>query len=455
VEPTGDGQPRSETHERAAWAGIALSAGHVRRREAILLLTLAAVQFTSIVDFMVVMPLGPVLIEKLGINGLQYGFVVASYVTSAGIAAIVASTIMDRFGRKVAFLGLYSGFLVGTLCCGLARNYPALLAARVVTGAFGGILSGLALTIVADVFPEERRGRATGVLMSAFAVASSVGVPIGIALGTRLGWNVPFLVLAGLGSLCLFAALRVMPPLRDHLHHSAFAHPLHQLRETFSRANNLRAFGLTVLVMFGGFSVIPYISVSLVRNVGVLTESLWLVYATGGILSFIGAPLIGRLADQFGKLRVYRAVASISACLMLAVTNLPHVPPAVAVAVVGTLMLSNAGRMVAALSMITSSVESRFRGGFMSANSAVQHLGSGLGAVLGGLIVVVPPEGGVVRNFYIVGLISMSATLASLWLAGLVRPAVGRPAEPAERGGAPVPAEFAKGKDRSVTHEAL
>jgi predicted MFS family arabinose efflux permease len=432
-------------HEPAACVDGALAAGQAKRREAMLLLTLAAVQFTSIVDFMVVMPLGPELVRTLRIDAFQFGLIVASYTISAGMAALMASSIMDRFGRKAAFLGLYSGFLVGTLFCGLARNYLTLLAARVVTGAFGGILGGLALTIVADVFPEERRGRATGILMSAFAVASSVGVPIGIQLGTSLGWNVPFLVLAGLGTVCLFAALAVMPPLRDHLHHAVFAHPLRQLQETFSRANNLRAFGLTVLVMFGGFSVIPYISVYLVGNVGVLRRSLWVVYAAGGILSFIGAPLVGRLADQFGKLRVYRAVALISACLMLTVTNLPRVPLGVAAAVVGTLMLSNAGRMVAALSMITGSVERRFRGGFMSANSAVQHLASGLGAGMGGRIVFLTPDS-VLHNFYIVGLISMLATLASLWLAGLVRPAVERPAGPMSLEPAPAPAELTEGR---------
>ena len=183
-------------------------------RNWIVVLILAAVQFTSIVDFMVVMPLGPRLIEKLNITPDQFGLIVASYSISAGLAGLLASSIMDRFGRKTAFLGLYSGFLLGTLFCGLARRYSTLLAARVLTGGFGGILGGLALTIVADLFPEERRGRATGVLMSAFALASVVGVPAGLHVGFKWGWHVPFLILAGLGSLVLIAALFAMPPLR-------------------------------------------------------------------------------------------------------------------------------------------------------------------------------------------------------------------------------------------------
>ena len=146
----------------------------------LVLLVLALVQFTSIVDFMVVMPLGPQLIRKLGLTTGQFSLIVASYSISAGLAGLLASSIMDRFGRKAAYLGLFAGFLLGTLACGLTREYYTLLGARALTGAFGGILGGLALTIIADVFPEEQRGRATGVLMSAFALASVLGVPAGL-----------------------------------------------------------------------------------------------------------------------------------------------------------------------------------------------------------------------------------------------------------------------------------
>ncbi len=183
-----EGQPKSVS-----------AAAEVRRREMILLLILASVQFTSIVDFMVVMPLGPQLMRKLEIDASQFGLIVASYTVAAGLAGLLGSSIMDRFGRKSAFLTLYSGFLLGTLLCGLSMSYFMLLVARILTGAFGGILGGLALAIIADVFPEERRGRATGILMSAFAVASVLGVPAGIYLGGELGWQVPFLVLAALG----------------------------------------------------------------------------------------------------------------------------------------------------------------------------------------------------------------------------------------------------------------
>jgi predicted MFS family arabinose efflux permease len=361
--------------------------------------------------------------RKFAINPAQFGWIVASYTIAAGLAGLLASSIMDRFGRKQAFLTLYTGFLLGTLLCGLSFRYRMLLAARVLTGAFGGILGGMALAIIADVFPEERRGRATGVLMSAFAVASVIGVPTGLYLGTKFGWQVPFLILAGLGLPVLFAGLRVLPPLRDHLDHAPRSHPLLQIAETFRHANHLRSFALTAAVMLGSFSVIPYVSVSLVSNVGVDEETgLPWVFVTGGLLTLVGAPLIGRLADHFGKLPVYRLVASISIGLMLVITNLPRVPLAVAVGIVGAFMLSNAGRMVAALTMITGSVDRRLRGGFMSANSAVQHLASGVGASIGGLILVKSTDGAI-HNFGLVGLLAAAATLLSLWLAGRVKPA--------------------------------
>ncbi len=392
------------------------------RRERLLLLMLASVQFTSIVDFMVVMPLGPQLMRALQINPAQFGLIVSCYTIAAGLAGLTASSVLDRFGRKSAFLTLYAGFLIGTLLCGLSWSYGTLLAARVVTGAFGGILGGMSLAIVGDVFPEERRGRATGVLMSAFAVASVVGVPVGLWLGTKYGWQTPFLVLAALAFPIFFIALRTLPPLREHLIGEPHAHPLRKLVATFAHGGHLRAFALTIALMFGSFSLIPYISVYLVSNAGVLEEQLPWVYVTGGALTLVGAPWIGRMADRFGKLQVYRVVAVISGGLMLAVANLWVAPLIVSVGLVGVLMVANAGRMVAALAMITGSVERAQRGGFMSANSAVQHLASGLGAYIGGLILVKRADG-VLLHFDRVGLLAAAFTALSIWLAGRVRTA--------------------------------
>ncbi len=389
---TGDMQVAENAASEVDGASLAVSPEQ-RRRERVLLAILASVQFTSIVDFMVVMPLGPQLQRTLGISPFQFGLIVSSYTISAGLAGLLASSVLDRFGRKLAFLSLYCGFLVGTLLCGLSFTYYGLLLARIVTGAFGGILGGMALAIVGDVFPEERRGRATGVLMSAFALASVVGVPLCLYLGIRFGWRLPFVLLAASGLPVLFVAVSFLPPLRDHLAGQIHAHPWRRIRDTFSEANHLRAFALTLAIMFGGFSIIPFISIYLVSNVGMIEENLTYVYIAGGVLTLVGAPLIGRLADHYGKVPVYRVVAAIAAVLMLVITNLPVVPVSIAVSVFGALMLCNAGRMVAGLAIVTSSVEPSRRGGFISANSAVQHFASGLGAFVSGKIIVTTPQG--------------------------------------------------------------
>jgi predicted MFS family arabinose efflux permease len=398
----------------------------VRRVERVVLLTLAAVQFTSIVDFMVVIPLGPQLKESLGLEPGQIALVVSSYTFAAAIAGVVASSLVDRFSRKKAFLGIYTGFLIGTLCCGLAPGYATLVAARLATGAFGGILGGMALAIIGDVFPEERRGRATGVLMSAFALASVVGVPFGLDLGMRYHWHVPFLVLAALGFPVLLLAVWALPPLRDHLARAARVHPLRSLADTYSQPNHWNAFALIMTMMFGAFAVITNLPLYLVSNVGLSKFDLRWMYTSGGALTLVTAPVIGRLADRYGKLRVYRIVAPVSAVLMLVVTNLPPVSTAVAVAVAASLMMCNAGRMVAAMAMVTGSVLPEKRGGFMSANSSLQHLSTGLGAQVGGLIVKPSATGGL-SHFEIVGLIAVATTLISLWLAGRVRPAAAAP----------------------------
>lgn len=390
-----------------------------RRRERLILAALAAVQFTTIVDFMVVMPLGPQLMRTLGINPAQFGLIVSSYTIAAGAAGLVASTVVDRFARRTSFITLYVGFLLGTLFCALAPTYHLLLAARIATGAFGGVLGGLALAIIGDVFPEQRRGRATGSLMSAFALASVAGVPLGLWLGTNYGWHVPFICLVVLGAPIVPLAALALPRLDSHLTRT-HASPWNSLAATFSEPNHLNAFALIVTLMLGAFAVVPYISAYLVANTGMTEKQLPWIYVGGGVLTLIGAPIVGRLADRYGKLRMYRIIAPLSAAMLVVITHLPHVHIRAAVAAVALLMFFNAGRMIAAMAMVTGSVRPAQRGGFMSANSSLQHMASGLGAYLGGLLIKQLPDGRL-ANYGVVGWIAAAVTLLSLWFAGRVR----------------------------------
>jgi predicted MFS family arabinose efflux permease len=389
-------------------------------RETAILFALAALQVVAIVDFMIVMPLGPQLLDDLGIDARRFSWVVSAYTLTAGLVGFLAAPWLDRVPRRAAYLFLSLGLLMGTVACGLATSFPLLLAARAVTGGFGGIHGGLALAIVADVFPPERRGRATGTLMLAFAVASVVGVPLGIALGTRIAWQAPFFALAALGLPLVGLAAWSLPPLAAHVDDTR-RNPFARLLDTLTVPAHVRGFALIAMLMVGAFSVIPFISTSLVANVGVTQDQLPAIFITGGLLTLLTTPLTGRLVDRFGPLPVFCGIVPMSAGMMLVLTNLPAVGILGAAPVTAVLMATNAGRMVTAMALITASIEPRRRGGFMSVNSSVQHVASGLGTTCAGLIVT-GGAGEPLRHFGTVGILAAAITLASLWLAARIRP---------------------------------
>jgi MFS transporter, DHA1 family, inner membrane transport protein len=407
------------------------------RQERLILLVLATVQFTAIVDFMVIMPLAPQLKRAIGLTTDRFALVVAAYTVAAGLAGLISTLFLDRFARRPTYLVLFAGFLIGTLACGIAPDFVTLVAARALTGAFGGILGGMAMTIIGDVFPENRRGTATGILMMSFSMASVLGVPIGLTLGQEFGWHVPFLVLAALCVPFFILGACVLPRLDGHLKGQVREQPLAHLKAIFLEANHLRAFALMSALMFSGFSVLPFLSAYLVSNVGVAEEHLRWAYVAGGIVTLVGMPAIGRMADRFGKLRVYRFVVPANAALLLTVTSLPPLPLALVLLAMSATMLSNGGRMVPAMAMITSSVVPRLRGGFMGANSAIQHLSSSLGVIVAGFILFEPPNGPIER-FPIVGMMAATVSLSTLWLAGRLRLVAAAPADRALEPGQPI-----------------
>lgn len=386
----------------------------------VLLFALAALQFIGIVDFMIVMPLGPQFMGDLHIDARQFSRIVSAYTLAAGIAGFMAAPWLDRVPRKSAYVFLSLGLLTGTAACGLATTYPLLLVARCVTGAFGGVHGGLALAIVAEVFPPERRGRATATLMLAFSVASVAGVPLGIMLGTRFGWHTLFFVLTAFGLPLVVLAAWTLPPLAAHGDQKQ-QRPLAHLLDTLTVPAHRRGFALTAMLMASAFAVIPFISTAFVANVGVTEVQLPAVFIAGGLLSMVSTPIVGRLIDRFGALVVFRGVVPLAATLILLLTHLPELGIFVATPVAAAMMATNAGRMVTATSLITSSIELRRLGSFMSVNSAVQHIASGLGAALGGMIVQ-GGSGEPLHHFGTVGILAALTTVASLWLAARIRP---------------------------------
>jgi predicted MFS family arabinose efflux permease len=387
-------------------------------RERVLLLTLAGIQFANILDFMIMMPLGPILMQALDISTHEFGFLVSSYSLTAGVSGLLAASFVDRFERKRLLLALFALFGVATLACALAPGYWTLLVARGLAGAFGGVLGALVQTMVGDLIPFERRGRASGTVMSAFSLSTIAGVPLSLTLANHFGWRMPFFFIAFLAAGLLVLGWRTLPELRAHLPDTApdaggRTHPFTAMFAVLRDANHLRALLFMALAVFSGFTVIPYITIYVTANVGIRQEDIPLMYLVGGAASFLTARRIGRLADHWGKVRTYRLVALGSLFPLFLQTHLPPVSLWLMIACSTLFFIFVPGRMVPVMAIVTSAAEPRLRGTFLSMSSAVQSIASGVAAWLGGAMIAMNAEGRVV-GYGAVGLLAMGATLAAM-----------------------------------------
>jgi predicted MFS family arabinose efflux permease len=358
------------------------------KRERWLLLTLASIQFTSVLDFMIMMPLGPQLTELFGISASEFGFLVSAYTFSAGLSGLLAATYIDRFGRKRMMLTLYPLFGAAALACSFAPTFAWLLVARVASGFFGGVLMALSQTIVAEVIPFERRGRAMGVVMTSFSVATVAGVPLALFLASHFNWHAPFLAIALMVSVCALGAAKTLPSLKGHLatHPSGDSAPnmLANLRLVLVDPNHLRAYAMSASMVFAGFAVIPYIALYLQGNAGFKPEQIPYVYLTGGICTLISARLIGHWSDRAGKAYAFRRLALLMPLPLLAMTLSADLPMVGVLLVSSILFVVMSGRMIPGMALIGASADPRRRGSFMTLNSAVQSLAMGLAALVGG-----------------------------------------------------------------------
>jgi predicted MFS family arabinose efflux permease len=384
-------------------------------KERVLLYVLAAIQFTHILDFMIVMPLGPRLMEIFRITPSQFGLIVSTYTFSAGLFGLIAAWFIDRFDRKRALLWLYAGFALGTLACALAPNYPLLVVARFLAGGFGGVTSATILAIIGDAIPPKRRGEAMGTLFSSFSLASIAGVPAGLFLANHLGWHAPFYLLAGLSVAIIFMAASVLPTMRDHLSRER-GRPWEDMKVVLSRSNHWNAFALTVVMTMAGFMIIPYLSPSLVANVGIRNEELPYIYLFGGAATFFSMRWIGRLSDRLGLLKVFVTVSILAMFPIVIISHLPVVPLWTALIVSTCFMVFTSGRFIPGMAMVTNSVEARYRGSFMSINSALQQFASGMASIVAGAIIVAG-SGGRLERYGAVGFLGAGCIVASIFLA--------------------------------------
>lgn len=386
------------------------------RKERIIVLILAGLNFTHILDFMIMMPLGNYLIEDLGISAMQFSILVAIYSIGAFFSGLAIAMFIDRFDRKKPLLIAYIGFLLGTIACGFTYSYEFLILARVVAGLFGGIIGAQVFAIIADMFTYERRGRAMGVVMGGFAAASILGVPISLYLTNlfKHNWHIPFLLIGGVGVIFIPLILRFIPSMTTHIKAKEKREPAFNALTIVTKVPIQRsALIFSGLLIMGHFVIIPFINPYLEFNKGFSKNDTPMIYLVGGFASLIAAIYLGRVADRIGKLTVFSFSVFFSLFMVLIITNMPTVMFPVVLFFFAIWFTVATGRIVTAQAMITEVVKPEQRGSFMSINGSIQQLGSGLAALSAGAIVTTEKTGKILHYEW-VGYLSIVILLASL-----------------------------------------
>jgi len=394
-------------------SGRASAAGTFSRYQKLVVAILAFLQFTIVLDFMLLAPLGALVIPALHITPSQFGVVVSTYAFSAGVSGLLTAGFADRFDRKRLLLLFYGGFLAGTLLCALASSYPMLVFARMITGLFAGVVGSVSLAIVTDIFPLEMRGRVMGIIQSAFAASTVMGIPLGLLLSTRWGWNMPFFMLMAVCTAVGILIHRRLRPVNEHLRHHPDRSPLQHLRQTVLNRRYVQGFLATGLLSVGGFMLMPFISVFTVHNIGLPLERLPLLYMVTGVFSMVAGPQIGRASDRFGKLRVFAFGCALTVIMVLIYTHLHATPLWLLCMIMVLLQVGIFSRIIAASALMSALPRAADRGAYMSISSSLQQVAGGVASVIAGLVVVQAP-GGELLHFDTLGYVLVCTTLLSL-----------------------------------------
>lgn len=379
------------------------------------ILILALTQFSVVLDFMVMSPLGDMLIKDLKITPAQFGVVVSSYAISAGVSGFLTASFADKFDRKKLLLFFYAGFIVGTLLCGISTNYSFLVFARIFTGVFGGVISSISLAIVADLFDLNHRGRVMGFLQMGFGMSQIIGIPISLYLANQWNWQAPFYLIVGLASAILITGLIVMKPVNAHLklqRENAFKH----LWNTISNKEYRIGFMATAFMSLGGYLMMPWGSTYSVNNIGIAQTDLPFLFMIVGVATFAIMPVVGVLSDRIDKFKIF-VIASISMVIAVVVyTNLPQVSLTVLIFVNVFMMMGIMARMVPSQALTASIPSMKDRGAFMSINSSLQQMAGGVAALIGGSIVLQKNTASPLERFDLLGFVVIVVILTNIFL---------------------------------------
>ncbi|MBS1970733.1 MAG: MFS transporter [Bdellovibrionales bacterium] len=374
---------------------------------------LAFLQFTIILDFMIISPLGAMLMPALKITPSQFGVVVSVYAFSAGISGLLAAGFADRYDRKKLLLFFYGGFILGTLFCGLAPTFEFLVAARLITGLFGGVIGSVSFAIVTDLFPLEMRGRVMGLMQTAFAASQILGIPAGLYFSNLWGWHAPFLMIVAVSAIVGVAIVMYMKPIDEHLKLQSDRSAVKHLVSTVTYPKYLFAFMVTAMLSIGGYMLMPFGSTFTVKNLGIHMDQLPMIYLVTGILTIFIGPLVGRASDSFGKFNTFVFGSVLSMIMVVIYTNL-GITPIMTVIIVNVIMfVSIFSRMIPSQALMSAIPDPANRGAFMSVSSSLQQIAGGLASVVAGLIVVEGKDG-VLEHFDTLGYVMVVIAIVAL-----------------------------------------
>ena len=377
---------------------------------------LALTQFTVVLDFMVMSPLGDMLMKSMNLKTSQFGFAVSSYAFSAGISGLLTAGFADKFDRKKLLLFFYAGFILGTFFCSITTSYPMLIAARIITGLFGGVIGSVSMAIMADLFPIEQRGRVVGFMQMGFGASQVLGIPISLYIANVWGWQSPFLMIVILACIICAVIVIKLKPVNKHLLVKSDKNALTHLMHTIQRRSYRIGFLATAVLSIGGFMMMPWGSAFAINNLHVTVHQLPILFMVAGISSLLVMPLIGRLSDQLDKFKLF-AIASLWMIIMVVIyTNLTPVPFAFVLLMNVFFMIGILSRMTPAMALTSALPQMTDRGAFMSINSSLQQIAGGIAAAVGGIIVVQKDKFSPLEHYNTLGYVIVVITLISILL---------------------------------------
>ena len=405
--------------------------------EIFVIVVLAATLFTVVLDFMIMSPLGDMLMKSLNITPSQFGFAVSAYAFSAGISGLLTAGFADKFDRKKLLLFFYCGFIGGTIFCGLAQSYVALITARIITGLFGGVIGSISMAIVTDLFALQQRGRVMGFLQMGFGASQVLGIPIGLALANVWGWEAPFLMVAALAIIVAGLIFVKLKPVNKHLALQQDKSPLTHLWHTVSKKDYRIGFTATALLSIGGFMMMPFGTAFAINNLHITPAELPVLFMISGISSLIIMPLVGKLSDKIDKFSLF-AIASVWMMIMVVVyTNLGTTPFWLVIIFNILMMMGIMSRMVPSSALTSAIPVMQDRGAFMSINSSLQQIAGGIAAAVAGMIVVQKNKFSPLEHYnrvgYVVVIMSILSTFLLYRVSELIkRRTIQKPAVPSE-----------------------